>query len=78
MSIADRGFASLIRSNPDRQRAIAQAGGRAAHVLGRAHTWTSAEAREAGRKGGLASHARRQAVSAPATPSTETAPAPVV
>lgn len=46
-----RGFASL---SPERQREIASAGGRAAHEQGTAHQFTSEEAREAGRKGGLA------------------------
>ena len=47
-----RGFASL---DPDKQREIASKGGRAAHVQGTAHEWTSDEARAAGRKGGAAS-----------------------
>lgn len=34
------------------QRAIAGMGGRAAHAMKHAHEWTSAEAREAGKKGG--------------------------
>ncbi|MEX2010450.1 MAG: KGG domain-containing protein [Parcubacteria group bacterium] len=46
-----RGFAGM---NPDRQREIASAGGRAAHQSGNAHEFTSEEAREAGRKGGRA------------------------
>ena len=50
-----RGFASM---NPDQQREIASKGGRAAHVRGTAHEWTSDEARAAGRKGGAVS--RRQ------------------
>ena len=45
-----RGFASMDRS---RQREIASAGGRAAHERGTAHTFTSEEARDAGRKGGV-------------------------
>jgi uncharacterized protein len=52
----DRGFASMDRAN---QRDIASKGGRAAHAKGTAHEWTSEEAREAGRKGGKASHRRR-------------------
>lgn len=44
-----RGFASM---DPDRQKEIAAEGGRAAHVKGTAHEFTSEEAREAGRKGG--------------------------
>jgi general stress protein YciG len=53
----DRGFASM---DPDKQRAIARKGGRAAHEKGTAHEWTSEEARRAGRKGGLMSHQRRR------------------
>jgi general stress protein YciG len=44
-----RGFASM---NPEKQRLIAQTGGRVAHQRGVAHRWTSEEARLAGRKGG--------------------------
>lgn len=44
-----RGFASM---DPQRQREIASAGGKAAHRKGTAHQWTSEEAREAGKKGG--------------------------
>jgi len=40
----------------EKQREIASKGGRAAHQKGTAHEWTPAEAREAGRKGGIASH----------------------
>lgn len=43
-----------------KQREIASKGGRAAHQKGTAHEWTSEEAREAGRKGGLASHRVRR------------------
>ena len=53
----DRGFASMDRS---KQRDIASKGGKAAHQKGTAHEWTSEEAREAGRKGGMASHRRKQ------------------
>ncbi len=42
-----------------KQREIASKGGRAAHQKGTAHEWTSEEAREAGRKGGMASHRHR-------------------
>lgn len=45
-----RGFASM---DPARQREIASKGGRAAHEKGTAHEWSSDEAREAGRKGGV-------------------------
>jgi len=40
--------------------AIASKGGKAAHSAGTAHEFTSAEARVAGRKGGLATHAKRR------------------
>jgi general stress protein YciG len=43
-----------------RQREIASKGGKAAHQKGTAHEWTSEEARDAGRKGGIASHQRRR------------------
>jgi len=46
-----RGFASM---DPEKQREIARLGGKAGHRLGRAHTWTSEEARKAGQKGGAA------------------------
>jgi len=45
-----RGFASM---DPDKQRAIASKGGKAAHQKGTAHEFTSEEAREAGRRGGM-------------------------
>jgi general stress protein YciG len=53
----DRGFASMDRN---KQREIASKGGKAAHQKGTAHEWTCEEAREAGRKGGMASHRRKQ------------------
>jgi general stress protein YciG len=43
-----------------KQREIASKGGKAAHEKGTAHEWSSEEAREAGRKGGMASHRRKQ------------------
>ena len=43
-----------------KQRDSASKGGKAAHQKGTAHEWTSDEAREAGRKGGMASHRRKQ------------------
>ena len=43
-----------------RQREIASKGGKAAHQKGSAHEWTTDEAREAGRKGGMASHRRKR------------------
>ncbi|WP_169928743.1 KGG domain-containing protein [Labilithrix luteola] len=38
---------------------IASKGGKAAHAAGTAHQFTSEEARDAGRKGGVAPHVRR-------------------
>lgn len=46
-----RGFGSMDRA---KVREIARSGGKAAHAQGKAHRWTSDAAREAGRKGGLA------------------------
>jgi uncharacterized protein len=57
MATKDRGFASMDRT---KQREIASKGGKAAHVKGTAHEWSSEEAREAGRKGGMASHRTHQ------------------
>jgi hypothetical protein len=45
----NRGFASMAS---EKQREIARKGGRAAHEKGKAHEFTSEEARQAGRKGG--------------------------
>ena len=58
MSIRDRGFASMDKGA---QREIASKGGKAAHERGTAYQWTSKEAREAGRKGGALSAAKRRA-----------------
>lgn len=58
MATSDRGFASM---DPSRQREIASKGGKAAHDKGTAHEWTSEEAREAGRKGGISGAAKRKA-----------------
>ncbi len=46
-----RGFGSM---DPQRQREIASMGGKTAHREGRAHKFTSEEAKAAGRLGGLA------------------------
>jgi len=54
-----------------KQREIASKGGKAAHQKGTAHEWTSEEAREAGRKGGMASHRRRQEQQPSSMQSTE-------
>lgn len=45
-----RGFAAMSR---EKVQAISSKGGKAAHVLGKAHEFSSAEAKIAGRKGGL-------------------------
>lgn len=68
MAKEDRGFASMDRG---KQRDIASKGGKAAHQKGTAHEWTSEEAREAGRKGGMASHRRKQEQTAPVEGSDE-------
>jgi general stress protein YciG len=52
-----RGFAAM---DAEKRRRIASEGGKAAHQSGKAHKWTSTEAREAGRKGGKATHAARR------------------
>lgn len=46
-----RGFALM---SPEKRREVASRGGKAAHIRGRAHRWTSEEAQAAGRKGYLA------------------------
>lgn len=51
-----RGFAGMDRSQV---RQLASKGGKAAHEQGTAHQFTAEEAREAGRKGGLATHKPR-------------------
>jgi len=69
-----RGFAVM---EPGRQREIASKGGRAAHEKGTAHRWSEQEAKEAGRKGGAASHrnghrtASREHVATEETPSDQ-------
>jgi hypothetical protein len=50
MAPRKRGFASM---DAEKHKKVAQAGGRAAHALGKAHELTAEEAREAGRKGGV-------------------------
>src|SRR6476620_2057793 len=78
-----RGFASM---DPDKQRTIASKGGQAAHQKGTAHEFTSEEAREAGRKGGLRAHRNGESRVAPAPPepapaaaqTTPPPPAPVI
>jgi hypothetical protein len=51
MTKSNRGFAAMDTS---KQREIASKGGRAAHAQGTAHEFSPDEAREAGRKGGVA------------------------
>lgn len=51
-----------------KQREIASKGGKAAHQKGTAHEWTSEEARDAGRKGGIASHQRRREMQSSSAP----------
>lgn len=70
MAKEDRGFASMDRA---KQREIASKGGKAAHQKGTAHEWTSEEARDAGRKGGIASHQRRREQMGGGTSSENTA-----
>ena len=53
---ARRGIASMSQ---EKQREIASKGGRAAHAKGTAHEWSSNEARDAGRKGGMVSRGGR-------------------
>src|SRR5262249_50906537 len=53
-----RGFAAM---DPRLVSELATRGGKAAHRAGTAHEFTSEEARIAGRKGGLATHAKRRA-----------------
>ena len=50
-----RGFASMDKA---KRSLIAGNGGRKAHKMGKAHTWTSAEARTAGKIGGKRSSRR--------------------
>jgi general stress protein YciG len=60
-SRSNRGFASMDR---EKQREIASKGGRAAHAKGTAHEFDSGEAREAGRKGGVAVSRNREHMAA--------------
>ena len=54
---SNRGFASMDRA---KQKEIASKGGKAAHAKGTAHEFDSGEARDAGRKGGLAVSQNRE------------------
>jgi general stress protein YciG len=51
-----KGFASM---DPEKQRRIARLGGLATHRLGKAHNFTSEEAREAAKKGHASARRRR-------------------
>ena len=53
---ARRGFAAI---DPEKVKAIAQKGGVAVHAKGTAHRFSKDQAREAGRKGGMAPHRAR-------------------
>lgn len=52
-----RGFAAM---DPALQRSIASKGGRASHVKGTGHEWSTASAKLAGRKGGQVSQRNRR------------------
>jgi uncharacterized protein len=52
-----RGFALLT---PEQRAELSSRGGKAAHRAGTAHQWTSAEAKEMGRKGAAKNNARRR------------------
>lgn len=54
-----KGFASM---SPEKVRMIARLGGKAAWANGTAHSWTSAEAAIAGKKGGSISKRRKKEV----------------
>jgi general stress protein YciG len=58
---SNRGFASMDRN---KQKEIASKGGKAAHAKGTAHEFDSGEAREAGRKGGVAVSRNREHMAA--------------
>src|SRR5689334_3024924 len=60
-SRSNRGFASMDR---EKQKEIASKGGKAAHAKGTAHEFDSSEAREAGRKGGVAVSRNREHMAA--------------
>src|SRR5262249_20780118 len=58
---SNRGFASMDR---EKQREIASKGGRAAHAKGTTQEFDSGEARDAGRKGGVAVSRNREHMAA--------------
>ena len=59
-----QGFATM---DPNDVKRLASLGGKAAHAQGVAHEFTPEEAREAGRKGGLAQQRRRRELEAAVT-----------
>ena len=61
MGIEKRGFASMESA---RLRELSGEGGRKAHAMGRAHKWTSAEARAAGLRSVAQRRLRRAAEAA--------------
>jgi general stress protein YciG len=58
----------LKGSNPQQHVERSSKGGKAVHAQGRAHEWTLEEAREAGRKGGLARAERMRSRREPPLP----------
>jgi uncharacterized protein len=52
-AMAEEKKAKMRGISPEKQREISSMGGKAAHAQGRAHEFTSEEARAAGRKGGV-------------------------
>lgn len=64
-----QGFGSM---DPEKHRELARKGGQTAHARGTAHVWDAAAAKEAGRKGGIASRGGRgKAVMVPVAPAVE-------
>ncbi|HEX9503554.1 MAG TPA: KGG domain-containing protein [Patescibacteria group bacterium] len=47
---------------PEKRREASSKGGKSAHEKGSAYEWTSAKARDAGRKGGIVTQKRRREV----------------
>ena len=56
-----RGFAKM---DPEKRKAIASMGGKAAHKMGRAHEFDSTKAKEAGKKGGREAAKNREHMAA--------------
>ncbi len=66
-----KGFASMDKA---KVAEIASKGGKAAHAQGRAHQFTSEEARAAGKRGGAAPHSSRGRKAKPADSAEKAAP----